>query len=135
MESANSFSETNWNSIESILDSDFILTCQKRLDTLPFYFPDSDLRSGARKPLQPCYKIEFHVLARCGRCSLYSLQVGGVQMNSRCQRFPLFTFQQERNRRNINEKQFGINLVYDCNSARGHISSLVTAGKHMCMRP
>ena len=48
----------------------------------------TDLRSGARKPLQPRYKIEFHVLARCGRCSLYSLQVEEVQMNTRCQHFP-----------------------------------------------
>ncbi len=87
MESANSFSETNWISIESILQSDFISIRQNWLDTLPFYFPDSDLHSGARKPLQPPYKIEFYVLAHCGRCFLYSLQVEEVQINSRCQHF------------------------------------------------
>lgn len=79
--------ESNWISIESILQSDFISTCQNRLDTVPFYFPDSDLHSGVRKPLQPCYKIEFYVLARCSRCFLYSLQVEEVQINSRCQHF------------------------------------------------
>lgn len=132
MGSANSFGATNWNSIESVLHSDFISTCQNRLDSLLFDFADSDLRSGASKPLVPRHEIGFHVSARCGRCSMYRLQVGEIQMNSRCQHFPVR--EKKQNRRNINEKQFGINSVYDCNSVRGRISFVVTAGKHMCVR-
>ena len=33
----------------------------------------------------------------------------------------------QKNKQNLNEKQFGINLVYDCNSVRGRISFPVTA--------
>lgn len=93
-----------WNQLEfswSPLHSGLILIFQNQLDTLSFFFPDMDLCSGARKPLQPHYKIEFHALACCCRCSLCSVQVGDVQMNSECQHFLSVHFLGWNNRQNI----------------------------------
>lgn len=130
MGSANSFVATNWNSIESVLHSDFISTCQNRLDSLLFDFADSDLRSGARTTSRDwisCFSTLWQMLhvSPTGRGDTNELSMSAFSSEGKTKK---------QNRRNINEKQFGINSVYDCNSVRGRISFLVTAGKHMCVR-
>lgn len=89
------------------------------------YSPVSDVPSGARKQLQPRYEIEFHVLAHSARCSLYSSQIGEASAF-----FSPFSMKQGKN---ISEKQFGINLVYDGNSVS--IYPLLLQMENTCMQP